>query len=68
MGGIEIGDYVWICSGAIILPDIKICNHVVVGAGAVVTENIQEEYVLVVGAPARIVKYYSKAETFEHSV
>ena len=54
---IIIGDYVWICSSAIILPGVKITGrHVVIAAGAVVTHDIAESYVIVGGVPAEIIK------------
>lgn len=40
---------------AIILPGIKIGNHVVIGAGSVVTKNIESNS-LAVGNPARVIK------------
>ena len=53
---VVIGDNVWIGAGAIILPNVKITNHVVVGAGSVVNKSISEEWVVVAGNPAKIVK------------
>lgn len=53
---VVIGDNVWIGAGAIILPNVKITNHVVVGAGSVVNKSISEEWVVVAGNPAIIVK------------
>lgn len=51
-----IGDNVWICSGAIILPGVSISDHVVVGAGSVVTKDITEPWCVVAGNPAKIIK------------
>lgn len=54
---IFIGNYVWICAGAIILPGVQITgNHVIVAAGAVVTKDINESRVIVAGNPAKIIK------------
>ncbi len=53
---ITIGDDVWIGTHAMILKGISIGKGVVVGAGSVVTKNIPD-YAIVVGNPARIVKY-----------
>lgn len=50
-----IGDNCLIGINSIILPGIKIGNHVVVGAGAVVTKDIPS-HSMVVGNPAKIVK------------
>ena len=52
---IRIGDFVWIATGAIILPGVTIGNGAVVGAGAVVSHDVPSGSV-VVGNPARVVK------------
>ena len=55
--GIVIGDHVWIGSGAIILPGVIISGkYVVVAAGAVVTKSIEQDYVIVGGIPAKIIR------------
>jgi len=51
-----IGDDVWIGCNVVILPGTTIGSHAVIGAGAVVTKDIPE-YAVVVGNPARIVKF-----------
>ncbi|MEG0076896.1 DapH/DapD/GlmU-related protein [Anaerorhabdus sp.] len=51
-----IGHDTWIGHGAIIKPGITLGNGCVVGSGAVVTKNV-EPYAIVVGNPARILKY-----------
>ena len=53
-GSVEIGDYAWICSRAIILPNVKIGRYAVVAAGAVVTKDVPD-YAVVGGVPARII-------------
>lgn len=55
-GAITIEDEVWIGSGAIILSGVNIGKGAIVGAGAVITKDIPP-YAVVVGNPARIVKY-----------
>lgn len=55
--GIEIEDYVWIASNAIVLPS---CRHIgkgaVVGTGAVVAKDVPP-MAIVVGNPATILRY-----------
>lgn len=54
---IVIGDNVWICANAVILPDVAITgHHVIIGAGAVVTRSIKDSHVIVAGNPARIIR------------
>jgi len=52
---INVGDYVWIGSGAIILPGVSIGKGAVVCAGAVVTKDVQS-YTVVGGVPAKYIK------------
>lgn len=49
---IEIGDYAWIATNAIILPGVRIGKGAVVGAGAVVSKNVCD-YAIVTGNPAK---------------
>lgn len=55
--GVEIEDYVWIASNAIILPS---CRHIgrgaVVGAGAVVAKDVPD-MAIVAGNPATVLRY-----------
>jgi acetyltransferase-like isoleucine patch superfamily enzyme len=51
---VKIGDYVYVGSGAIILPGIAIGNHSIIGAGAVVTKDVPP-FGVVMGVPGRIV-------------
>jgi acetyltransferase-like isoleucine patch superfamily enzyme len=53
---ISIGDDVWIGANVTILKGVNIANGVVIGAGSVVIKDIPE-YAIVVGNPARIIKY-----------
>lgn len=58
---IIVGDYVWVCTNAIILPGVHINgHHVIIAAGAVVTGDINENYVIVAGCPARIISRKEK--------
>jgi sugar O-acyltransferase (sialic acid O-acetyltransferase NeuD family) len=54
-GGVEIGERVYVGSGATILPRIKVGNDVVIGAGALVNKDVPSG-VTVVGVPARILR------------
>ena len=55
---VKIGSNVWIGINAIILPGVTIGNGAVIGGGAVVTKDVPE-YAIVVGNPAKILKYRS---------
>lgn len=52
----SIGNATWIGAGANILRGIKIGDGAIVGAGAVVTRDVPP-FAIVVGVPARVVKY-----------
>lgn len=51
-----IGNDVWIGTRVIIMGGVKIGNGAVIGAGSIVTKNVPD-YAIVVGVPARIIKY-----------
>lgn len=53
---IVISDDVWIAANVTILKGVKIGKGAVIGAGAVVTKDVPE-YAIVVGNPAKVVKY-----------
>lgn len=52
---IVIGNNVWIGGGAIINPGVHIGNNVVIASGAVVTKDV-EDYTVVGGNPAKVIK------------
>lgn len=58
---IEIGDNCWLAANAVILPGVKLGDHVVVAAGGVVTKSFPSNC-LVGGVPARIIKELSSYE------
>jgi len=52
---VNIGDNVWICAGAIILPGVTIGANSVIGAGGVVTKDIPPNS-LAVGNPCKVIR------------
>lgn len=54
-GEINIGNNVWIATGAMILPGVKIGDGAIVAAGAVVTKDVPPRC-MVAGVPAKVVK------------
>lgn len=55
---IAVEDDVWIGANAVIMPGITLKKGTVVGAGAIVTKDT-EEYSVVAGVPAKLIKYRS---------
>lgn len=53
---VTIGNDVWVGLRAVIMPGVKIGNHVIIGSGAVVTKDIPD-YAVVGGVPAKIIRY-----------
>lgn len=52
---VTIGDDVWICAGALILPGVTIGEGSIIGAGSVVSKDIPPKS-LAVGNPCRVVR------------
>ena len=63
-GDVTIGNDVWIGKGACILSGVSIGDGAVIGAEAVVTKSVPP-YAVVVGNPARIVKFRFDEETIK---
>ncbi len=56
-----IGNDVWLGVRCIILPGVKIGDHVIVGAGAVVTKDVPD-WAIVGGNPAKVVKFRNQVD------
>ena len=52
-GRINIGNYVFIGMGSIILPGVTIADHVIIAAGSVVTKSFLDGGIVIGGNPAR---------------
>ena len=61
---VEIGNDVWIGDGVFIKNGVKIGDGAVLGARAVVTKDVPP-YAIVVGAPAKIIKYRFDEKTIK---
>lgn len=61
-GKINIEDDAWIGAGSVVLQGLTIGRGAVVGAGSVVTRSVPP-YAIVIGNPARIVKYRNEIES-----
>lgn len=55
----KIGDNVYLGPGAILFGDIKIANNVTIGANATVNKSCEEEYAVLAGSPATVIKHNS---------
>ena len=54
---IIIGSHVWIGQRVTITKGVQIGSNSMIGTGAIVTKSFNEENVVIVGVPARIIKY-----------
>lgn len=52
---VTIEDNVWLCTGVMVLPGVKIGKNSVIGAGSVVTKDIPPNS-LAVGTPCRVIR------------
>lgn len=55
-GPVTVGDGCWIGQQAFLTKNARVPNHTVVGARAVVTKPFTEEYTVLAGFPAKIIK------------
>ena len=53
---IVIGNHVWICRDVQILKNTNIPSNCIVGMGSIVTKKFYDEYCIIAGRPAKIVK------------
>ena len=53
----EIGDNVFIGTGAKIIGKVKIANGCIIGANAVVVKDFIEENSIIAGVPARVIGF-----------
>ena len=61
---IKIGNDVWLGRNVIITNGANIGNGVIAGAGAIITKDVPD-YAVVLGVPARIVRYRYTKEQIE---
>jgi hypothetical protein len=62
---LKIGNDVWIGAHAVILRNVtEIADGAVIGAGAIITKNVPP-YAVVIGNPARVVRYRFQQETID---
>jgi acetyltransferase-like isoleucine patch superfamily enzyme len=62
---VKIGRYCWIGMNAVILPNVELGDHTIVGAGSVVTKSFPEGYCILAGVPAKIIKTIDKDKVVE---
>ena len=62
---VRIGNDIWIGVGSSILPGVTIGDGAVIGARSVVTHDVPEG-AIVVGVPARILRYRKKSSDESH--
>ena len=61
---VRIGNDVWIGHNVTVMGGVTIGNGAVIGSGSIVTKDVPP-YAIVVGSPARILKYRFKKEIIE---
>jgi hypothetical protein len=55
-GPVTLGDNTWLGANSVVLPGVRLGNHVYVAAGSVVDRSFEENDILLAGVPARVVK------------
>ncbi len=62
---VELGENCWIGEKVVILPGVTVGKYSIVAAGSVVTRSV-EDYTIVAGNPARVIKKYNfETKTWE---
>lgn len=59
VGSVEIGSNCKVYNNAVILPNVILGKHCVIGANSVVMAGTYKDYSIIAGAPAKVVKYYN---------
>ena len=62
----KIGKYCWIGMNSVILPNVELGDHTIVGAGSIVTKSFSEGYCIIAGNPAIIIKHLDKNTVVEY--
>lgn len=60
-----IGNNVYIGSGAKIIGNVKIADHVAIGAGAVVVKSVEQENVTIAGVPAKYISNKGATDVYK---
>jgi acetyltransferase-like isoleucine patch superfamily enzyme len=63
---VTIGDYVWIGTKALLMPNVVVGYASVIAAGAIVTKNVND-YHVVAGIPAKFIKERKRQDAFTYS-
>ncbi len=59
-----IEDYVYIGSSVRVLPGVEIPSYCFVGMGSVISKSFKDNYILIAGAPAKVMKNLSSDSIF----
>lgn len=62
-GSVIIEDHVWLGEGVVVLPNVRIGHHSIIGANAVVTKDIPP-FSIAAGVPARVIRRIEASEVF----
>lgn len=65
---IYLGDHTWVGASAIILPGVRITGKgVIIAGGSVVTKSCEEDYVVLGGNPAKVIKRFSSQQIIDNN-